>query len=136
MRKTHRGQRPESDEPLSAGRVEYLEQARARVRARRLRRTALIVAVLTAVVLFTTGRGTPFACPVPTMKISSNSALAARKPGWIDFDAGQLLNGVPMDTLADQLMDRVIAIASGTAHTHAESLDKHDLAIFKDGVTL
>ena len=55
MRKNHRGQRPESDEPLSAGRVEYLEQARARVRARRLRRTALIVAVLTAVVLCTTG---------------------------------------------------------------------------------
>ena len=55
MRKNQRGQRPESDEPLSAGRVEYLEQARARVRARRLRRTALIVAVLTAVVLFTTG---------------------------------------------------------------------------------
>ena len=55
MRKNHRGQRPESDESLSAGRVEYLEQARARVRARRLRRTALIVAVLTAVVLFTTG---------------------------------------------------------------------------------
>lgn len=55
MRKNHRGQRPGSDEPLSAGRVEYLEQARARVRARRLRRTALIVAVLTAVVLFTTG---------------------------------------------------------------------------------
>ena len=55
MRKNHRGQRPESDETLSAGRVEYLEQARARVRARRLRRTALIVAVLTAVVLFTTG---------------------------------------------------------------------------------
>ena len=55
MRKNHRSQRPESDEPLSAGRVEYLEQARARVRARRLRRTALIVAVLTAVVLFTTG---------------------------------------------------------------------------------
>ena len=55
MRKNHRGQRPESDEPLSAGRVEYLEQARAGGRARRLRRTALIVAVLTAVVLFTTG---------------------------------------------------------------------------------
>ena len=55
MRKNHRGQRPESAEPLSAGRVEYLEPARARGRARRLRRTALIVAVLTAVVLFTTG---------------------------------------------------------------------------------
>ena len=55
MRKNHRGQRPESDEPLSAGRVEYLEQARARVRAKRLRRTAFMVAVLTAVVLFTTG---------------------------------------------------------------------------------
>ena len=87
-------------------------------------------------VLFTTGRGTPFACPVPTMKISSNPALAARKPGWIDFDAGQLLEGVPMDTLADRLLDQVIAVASGTAHTHSEALDKHDLAIFKDGVTL
>ena len=55
MRKKHRGFRPASDEPLSEGRVEYLEQARARVRNRRIRRTALIVAVLTLVVLFATG---------------------------------------------------------------------------------
>lgn len=55
MRKKHRGFRPASDEPLSEGRVEYLEQARARVRNRRIRRTALIVAALTLVVLFATG---------------------------------------------------------------------------------
>lgn len=55
MRKRQRGTRPVSDEPLSAGRVEYLEQARERVRNRRIRRTALIVVALTLVVLFTTG---------------------------------------------------------------------------------
>mgnify|MGYP000405780081 CR=1 FL=1 len=55
MRKRQRGPRPVSDEPLSAGRVEYLEQARERVRNRRIRRTALIVVALTLVVLFTTG---------------------------------------------------------------------------------
>lgn len=87
-------------------------------------------------VLFTTGRGTPFGCPVPTMKISSNTQLAKRKPGWIDFDAGRLLDEVPMETLCTELYDTILAIASGEKHTHSEALDRHDLAIFKDGVTL
>ena len=54
MRKISRG-RSENDEPLSAGRVEYLEQARQRVRTRRIRRTAVLLVLLTAVVLFATG---------------------------------------------------------------------------------
>lgn len=88
-------------------------------------------------VLFTTGRGTPFGCPVPTMKISSNTALYQHKPGWIDFDAGRLLTEeMPMETLCAELFDSILAIASGNKHTHSEALDRHDLAIFKDGVTL
>lgn len=81
MRKNHRGQRPESDEPLSAGRVEYLEQARARVRARRLRRTALIVAVLTAVVLFTTGLVGSSVALVKDCVDTTRIALM-QGPGW------------------------------------------------------
>ena len=87
-------------------------------------------------ILFTTGRGTPFGCPVPTVKISSNSALAAKKKGWIDFNAGRLLEGSDFDTLTDEFLDYIIALASGEIKTHSELLDKHELAIFKDGVTL
>ena len=101
----------------------------------------LVAATATAIsgaqlVLFTTGRGTPFACPVPTVKISSNTALSRKKPGWIDFDAGQLLEGSPMETVAEEFFDFVLSVASGTAHTKSESFDKRELPIFKDGVTL
>ena len=87
-------------------------------------------------VLFTTGRGTPFGCPVPTVKISSNSPLADKKHSWIDFNAGRLLDGVTLDDLADEFTDYIIALASGEVHAKSEALDKHELAIFKDGVTL
>ncbi len=87
-------------------------------------------------VLFTTGRGTPFGCPIPTVKISSNTALAQRKRNWIDFDAGQLLSGVSMDALCEQFLTYVLDLASGTVRAKSEALDRHDLAIFKDGVTL
>jgi len=87
-------------------------------------------------VLFTTGRGTPFGCPVPTVKISSHTALYSKKRSWIDFDAGSLLTGVPMDTLCEQFLTYVLDLASGRLHAHSEALDRHDLAIFKDGVTL
>lgn len=86
-------------------------------------------------VLFTTGRGTPLGGPVPTMKIATNSDLAARKPGWIDFDAGALLGGETMASLRDQLMDRVVAVASGEM-TRNEINGYREIAIFKDGVTL
>lgn len=86
-------------------------------------------------VLFTTGRGTPFACPVPTMKISSNSALAAKKSNWIDFNAGVLVEGRPMDMVADEFFSYVLAVASGEK-LRSEKAGFHDLAIFKQGVTL
>jgi altronate hydrolase len=87
-------------------------------------------------VLFTTGRGTPLGGPVPTVKISSNSELAARKKRWIDFDAGRLLDGVPMDPLADELFEQVVAIANGETTTRSEINGFREIAIFKDGVTL
>lgn len=96
--------------------------------------TALVAAGVT-VLLFTTGRGTPLGFPAPTLKIASNSALARSKPRWIDFDAGRLLSGMALDTLADELLALVIATASGQA-TQAEHNGERDIAIWKGGVTL
>lgn len=96
--------------------------------------TALAAAGAT-VLLFTTGRGTPLGFPAPTLKISSNSALAQAKPRWIDFDAGRLLGGVPMEALAQELLDLVVATASGRL-TCAERNGERELAIWKTGVTL
>ena len=87
-------------------------------------------------ILFTTGRGTPFGCPVPTVKISSNSALAQKKNAWIDFNAGVLLENMQMEETAEALLNYVLNLASGKLQAKAEMLDKHELAIFKDGVTL
>jgi altronate hydrolase len=96
--------------------------------------TALTAAGAT-LILFTTGRGTPMGFPAPTLKISSNSALAARKPGWIDFDAGTVLAGEPIDAVADRLLDLVIATASG-APTRAETNGEREIALWKQGVTV
>ncbi len=86
-------------------------------------------------VLFSTGRGTPFGCPVPTVKISSNTPLAEKKRNWIDFDAGRLLEGKTLEELGEELMALVLETASG-AQTRNEKNGFHDLAIFKQGVTL
>ncbi len=88
------------------------------------------------IVLFTTGRGTPFACPVPTVKIASNANLYSRKNTWMDFNAGELLEGTSMDELAGRFYEYILDVASGVKHAKSEALDKRDLAIFKDGVTL
>ena len=87
------------------------------------------------VVLFSTGRGTPFASPVPTVKIASNSDLAGRKKNWIDFNAGALLDGKTLPQLSDELLALVLAIAGGQ-ETKSETCGYRDLAIFKNGVTL
>ena len=87
------------------------------------------------IVLFTTGRGTPFASPVPTVKISSNSALNAKKNNWIDFNCGVLVEGTDPTELRDRLFDYVIAVASGE-EVKSEKAGFHDMAIFKQGVTL
>ena len=87
------------------------------------------------IVLFTTGRGTPFASPVPTVKISSNSELAARKSGWIDFNAGKLAQDETIGKLSDEFLDYIIRVASGEK-VKSEVAGYHDFAIFKNGVTL
>ena len=88
------------------------------------------------IVLFTTGRGTPFASPLPTVKIATNSRLAGKKGNWIDFNAGRLVtDDVPMEQLADELFQLVLDVASGR-RVKAELAGFHDLAIFKQGVTL
>jgi len=90
------------------------------------------------IVLFTTGRGTPLGGPVPTVKISSNTALALNKPHWIDFDAGVLLNeGAPdMETLTANFFDYILGLASGEILAKNEENDYREISIFKDGVTL
>ena len=87
------------------------------------------------IVLFTTGRGTPFASPVPTVKISTNSALANKKEKWIDFNCGVLTEDAVLSELAGQLFDFVLDVASGKK-VKAEEAGFHDMAIFKQGVTL
>ena len=87
------------------------------------------------IVLFTTGRGTPFGSFVPTMKISTNTALAEAKPSWIDFNAGVLAQGEPMEEVAARFMDYVLAVAGGEA-VNNEKHGIREIAIFKQGVTL
>ena len=86
-------------------------------------------------ILFTTGRGTPFGAPAPTVKISTNTALYEKKNNWIDFNAGSVAEGEGLDQAGDRLLDFVLEVASG-APTKAERRGAREIAIFKDGVTL
>lgn len=86
-------------------------------------------------ILFTTGRGTPLAAPVPTLKVSTNTPLAMKKKHWIDFNAGRLLDGVEAEVLADELEKLCFDTANGQP-TRSEENGYFDIAIFKDGVTL
>ena len=86
-------------------------------------------------ILFTTGRGTPFGAPVPTVKISSNTPLYERKGNWIDFDAGTVAHGESLDDAGNRLLDFVLSIASGT-RTQTEKRGAREISIFKDGVVL
>ena len=79
-------------------------------------------------ILFTTGRGTPFGCVVPTLKIASNDALAAAKPNWIDWNA---MSAPDVEAFAR----KVVAVASGEPAKNELAGDR-GIAIFKDGVTL
>ncbi|CPR14499.1 UxaA family hydrolase [Brenneria goodwinii] len=86
-------------------------------------------------VLFSTGRGTPYGGFVPTVKLATNSELAKKKPHWIDFDAGRLIHGMTMDALLMQFVDLIVEIANGKLAKN-EINDFRELAIFKSGVTL
>lgn len=87
------------------------------------------------IVLFTTGRGTPFASPVPTVKISTNTGLSEKKNNWIDFNCGRMVEDATLEETAKELFDYVIEVASGKL-VKAEEKGYHDMAIFKQGVTL
>lgn len=86
-------------------------------------------------VLFTTGRGTPFGGFVPTIKISTNSDLAKRKSNWIDFNAGDIAEGESFENKLNQLVDLIVETANGK-QTVNERYNSRDIAIFKTGVTL
>ncbi|MCD8290305.1 MAG: altronate dehydratase family protein [Prevotella sp.] len=87
------------------------------------------------IVLFTTGRGTPFGTFIPTMKISTNSTLYKNKPNWIDFNAGELVDGTDMKTLVGKFVEKIIAVANGE-QTCNEKNGYREISIFKNGVTL
>lgn len=86
-------------------------------------------------VLFTTGRGTPFGSFVPTMKISTNTPLYQHKPAWIDFNAGVLAQDEEMDAVASRFIEYVLSVASGEP-VNNEKHGIREIAIFKSGVTL
>jgi altronate hydrolase len=96
--------------------------------------TTALAAAGATITLFSTGRGTPLGSPVPTVKIASNHVLAQRKPGWIDFDAGLVLE-LGMQGAADILLARILAIASGEPARN-EANDERAIGIWKRGVTL
>ena len=87
------------------------------------------------IVLFTTGRGTPFGTFVPTMKISTNSSLAKHKSNWIDFNAGVLAESGDWDSTSEAFIEYVLSVCNGT-QVHSEETDYREIAIFKTGVTL
>jgi len=87
-------------------------------------------------ILFTTGRGNPFGAPVPTIKVSSNSALAEKKGNWIDFDAGRVLRENGFDAAQDALTAYLLDVASGRVQTNNEINGYREIALFRDGVTL
>ena len=86
--------------------------------------------------LFTTGRGNPLATAIPTIKLASNAVMANRKHNWIDFNAGQVLDGTDFEDAADQLWKLMLDVASGRAHTKNEINGYREVMIFKNGVLL
>jgi altronate hydrolase len=87
--------------------------------------------------LFTTGRGNPMGFPIPTLKISSNTDLATRKPQWIDFNAGPVADGTAgFEQLTDELWQQILDVASGRTQARNETRGHREIAIWKDGVTL
>ena len=97
--------------------------------------TSALAAAGCHIVLFTTGRGTPYGGFVPTLKIATNSELANRKKHWIDFDAGQLIGNVSMVTMLENFIGLLVQTVNGQP-TKNEINDFRELAIFKSGVTL
>jgi Altronate dehydratase len=88
------------------------------------------------IILFTTGRGNPFGAPVPTLKISSNTPLYERKTNWIDYNAGQIIDGKSFEDAASELYALVLNVASGRVQTKNEIYGYREISVFRDGVIL
>jgi len=95
-----------------------------------------LVASGATMVLFTTGRGNPMGTPVPTVKVASNNRLAQHKDGWIDFSAGDIIEGKSFDVLTDEFAEYLMNVASGRIQTRNELNGYRDISIFRDGVIL
>lgn len=93
-----------------------------------------VMAAGASLLVFTTGRGTPYGSFIPTIKLATNHVLATKKPGWIDFDA-QAVFEEGFDPVVERLLDYVLAVASGK-QTQSELNGNEQIAIFKEGVTL
>ena len=87
------------------------------------------------IILFTTGRGTPFGAPVPTLKISTNTQLFEKKSNWIDFNAGTAADGESIQDAGKRLFNKVVSVAGGE-QTKTEINGFREISIFKDGVVL
>jgi altronate hydrolase len=87
-------------------------------------------------ILFTTGRGTPFGTIVPTIKVATNTALANKKANWIDFNSGRIVDGEDVNHVLSSFIDLIIQIINGEVKTKNETNKFEEIAIFKDGVTL
>lgn len=87
------------------------------------------------IMFFTTGRGTPFASVIPTIKVGTQHHISEFKKDWIDFDAGKMLDD-DMYKVRDELLSLLVDIASGRKLAKAERNDRSLIAIFKTGVTL
>lgn len=98
--------------------------------------TTTLAAAGCQMVLFTTGRGTPFGGFVPTLKVATNTALATKKDAWIDFNAGDLVDKMDMKQLLENFIDLICDVASGRKQTCNEKNNFREISIFKDGVIL
>ena len=98
--------------------------------------TTALTAAGAQIILFTTGRGTPFGAPAPTVKISTNTELYEKKSKWMDFNAGEIATGRSIDEVASDFMTYIEAVISGEKLTNTEINNYREIAIFKNGITL
>ena len=98
--------------------------------------TTALTAAGAQIILFTTGRGTPFGAPVPTVKIATNTELYKKKSKWMDFNAGEIATGRSIDEVASDFMTYIESVISGEKLTCTEMNNYREIAIFKNGITL